>query len=67
MYDAKDYTNELSEEKVKHSPDDQICQTCTDQYEHQKWLQEATKGGPDIESHEQALQMLREDEEQLAD
>ena len=36
MYDAKDYTKELSEEKVNHQPDAQICITCANQYERAK-------------------------------
>jgi hypothetical protein len=63
MYDAKDYTTELSEEKIQYDPLYQLCQTCVDQYEHAKWLKEATKSGPDCESNEQALQVLREEEQ----
>jgi len=61
-YDASQYTEELSQENIKHKPDDQVCITCANQYEHQKWLKEATKGGPDCESNEQALQVLKEEE-----
>ena len=68
-YDASEYTQELLGENIKHEPDDQVCITCANQYEHTKWIKNSTQPASN-QSHEEIetqLQALREDESRLAD